>query len=160
LEDMTRRNFLKRAIFALGGLITAAFGGLGISYFLSPLWVKQKEDWADLGEVSKIPVGVPTKMEFVQRKRDGWVIVEGRSSAWVVTPDGKDFTIYDPHCTHLGCPYRWDQTKKLFLCPCHNGVFSIDGGIVSGPVPRPLDRYAHKVVGGKLFIRPVATAHA
>jgi menaquinol-cytochrome c reductase iron-sulfur subunit len=150
---MTRRDFLKRAILFLGGFITASLGALGGGYFLAPLFVRKKEDWAEVGSVANIPVGVPTKVDFAQRRRDGWVVIEGRSSAWILTPDGKNFTAYDPHCTHLGCPYNWDQQKKLFRCPCHGGVFGIDGGIVSGPIPRPLDRLDHKIVGGKLYVR-------
>lgn len=151
-----RRVFLKQAIFTIGGLITAGLAVPGATYFLSPIWKKNEEDWIEVGEISTIPIGDPVKLDFVQRKKDGWVTIEGRSSAWVVTPDGSNFTVFDPRCTHLGCPYRWDAAKKEFLCPCHTAVFDIDGKVLSGPPPRPLDRFASKVVGGKLLIQPLA----
>ncbi|MBI4411518.1 MAG: Rieske (2Fe-2S) protein [Deltaproteobacteria bacterium] len=150
----SRRNFLKQGIFIMGGLITAGIGVPAVTYFLAPLWQKEEEDWTEVGTVAELPVGEPFKIDFVQRKRDGWMTVEGRSSAWAVTVDGEQFTVFDPRCTHLGCPYRWDAEKKKFLCPCHNAVFSVTGEVLAGPPPRPLDRFPVKVAGGKLFIKP------
>ncbi|MDO8462040.1 MAG: Rieske (2Fe-2S) protein [Deltaproteobacteria bacterium] len=155
-EDNGRRSFLKKAIFFLSGLIGAGLAVPSGIYFLSPIWKKTEEDWIELGPVGEIPKREPIKVDFVQRKKDGWVTVEGRSSAWVITADGQNFTVFDPHCTHLGCPYRWDASKKQFLCPCHNAAFGIDGEVLAGPPPRALDRFASKVVGGKLLIRPLS----
>jgi menaquinol-cytochrome c reductase iron-sulfur subunit len=102
--------------------------------------------------VDSIPVGVPTRVEYVKRTRDAWRRVTGRFAAWVLTKDGEDFVVYGPDCTHLGCAYRWDEPKQLFLCPCHAGVFDIDGNVVSGPPPRPLDRFDVRVVNGQIEI--------
>ncbi len=154
-HETSRRRFLKRSIFTLGGLMAVGLAIPAGSYFLSPLWKKDEEDWIELGDLKEIPTGDPVKIDFVRRKKDGWVTIEERASAWVVTADGQNFTVFDPRCTHLGCPYRWESAKKSFLCPCHNAVFSIDGKVLSGPPPRPLDQFASKVVDGKLLIRPV-----
>ena len=108
----------------------------------------------DIGPVGEIQPGVPAKVEFVERKRDAWITTEHRASAWALTSNRKDFVVFDPRCTHLGCPYRWDEQKKQFLCPCHTAVFGVDGRVVSGPPPRALDRFPAKVVGGRLFILP------
>ena len=62
---------------------------------------------------------------------------------------------YGPQCTHLGCPYHWEESKNEFLCPCHSSVFGVDGKVVSGPAPRPLDRYETKLQGSKLLIGPL-----
>lgn len=150
--DESRREFLKKSIFTLGGLIAAGLAIPAGTYFLSPLWKKEEDEWLELGDVGEIPKGEPVKVDFVQRKKDGWETIEGRSSAWVVTADGENFTVFDSHCTHLGCPYRWDPDKKQFLCPCHNASFGIDGAVLSGPPPRPLDEFPSKVVGGKLLV--------
>ena len=153
-DGISRRTFLSSAAALLGGAIAFVLGSTGISYFVSPAFLKEDEDWVDVGKASDIRPGSPVKVDFVARKRDAWVVTEKRSSAWISTPDGKSFTVFDPRCTHLGCPYRWDQEKKLFLCPCHAAVFAPDGIVVSGPPPRPLDRYAVKVAGGRLMIQP------
>lgn len=153
-SDVTRRDFLSSAVVVLGGLIGAAITGIGATYFSSPLWRKKEEGWIDLGLVKDFPVGTPVKTDFTVRKRDAWTTIVSKSSAWIVTADRKKFIAFDPKCTHLGCPYRWDTEKNQFLCPCHTAVFSIDGRVVSGPPPRPLDRYVTKVAGGRLLILP------
>lgn len=153
-ENLSRRSFLKWTVAGLGALITGVLGGAGGGYFLSPLFRKREDGWIDIGRSADFLPGTPTKVEYVERKRDAWVTTERRSSAWVLTSNGHDFIVFDPRCTHLGCPYRWSADQKQFLCPCHNAVFAVDGAVVSGPPPRPLDRYSVKVVGGRLLILP------
>ncbi|OGQ05805.1 MAG: hypothetical protein A2W61_05580 [Deltaproteobacteria bacterium RIFCSPLOWO2_01_44_7] len=151
---MDRRKFLELAIYGLGSVVGISLLAPIATYFLSPAWKKHIEDWVLLGETKKIPVGKPTKIEFIQRRKDGWMTVEEKRTAWVLTRDGKEFTVFDPRCTHLGCPYRWDEAKEKFLCPCHAAVFDVDGQVISGPPPRPLDRYDVKVEAGKLWMLP------
>ncbi len=155
-ETVTRRAFLERSIAVLGGLIAVVLGGSGLGYFISPAFRRRTADWLDLGRVSEIAPGTPVKVEFTVRKKDAWATTERRSSAWVLTSNRKDFIVFDPRCTHLGCPYRWDPERKQFRCPCHSAVFDVDGSVAEGPPPRPLDRYPAKVVGGRLLILPEA----
>ena len=153
---MDRRNFLKYSINGLGFLVGASLFIPAAGYFLSPIWKKEEEDWILLGDSEGVPLGKPMQVEFTQRRKDGWMTVEQRRSAWMVTKDGKDFTVFDPHCTHLGCPYRWDEGRGQFICPCHTAIFDLDGNVVSGPPPRPLDRMEAKVEAGKIWVKPVA----
>jgi len=153
-EELSRRTFLTRAALALGGLIGAALSGIGLGYFVSPAFRKKAGAWVDLGSVKDFKPGAPLLVEYTQRKRDAWVTSVNRSSAWVVTADGKEFTAFDPRCTHLGCPFRWNAGEKKFLCPCHTASFAMDGKVLGGPPPRPLDRYETKVEGGRLMILP------
>ena len=50
-------------------------------------------------------------------------------------------------CAHLGCPVRWivREGEGEFLCPCHGGVYNINGFYIAGPPPRGLYSYTHKV---------------
>ena len=58
-------------------------------------------------------------------------------------------------CAHLGCPVRWFPDQKLFLCPCHGGLYDINGGYVGGPPPRGMYRYTQAEVreNGKLYVK-------
>ena len=152
--SVSRRDFLHYSIAGLGSLIGASLLFPSLTYFFSPAWKEESEDWILIGTAAKIPVGAPAKVEFLQRRKDGWMTVEEKLSAWVLTKDGKDFTVFDPRCTHLGCPYRWDAARQQFLCPCHTAVFDIEGKVISGPPPRPLDRLQAKVERGKLWVLP------
>jgi cytochrome b6-f complex iron-sulfur subunit len=41
-------------------------------------------------------------------------------------------------CTHMGCTVRWDESQRLYLCPCHEGRFDAEGKVISGPPPSSL----------------------
>jgi Rieske Fe-S protein len=41
-------------------------------------------------------------------------------------------------CTHLGCTVQYRPDLREIWCPCHNGIYNLNGGNVSGPPPRPL----------------------
>ena len=112
-------------------------GASGARYFVSPAFQKDDEDWIDIGSAEGLRPGAPLKVDFVARKRDAWAVTEKRSSCWVLAQGGDEFTAFDPRCTHLGCPYRWDDAKKQFLCPRHVAVFDVKGAVVS-PAARPL----------------------
>jgi menaquinol-cytochrome c reductase iron-sulfur subunit len=91
-------------------------------------------------------------MVFRRNRVDGWKITSEKQTAWVVQLAEQQIVAFGPQCTHLGCAYHWDEGKSEFLCPCHNSVFSLNGAVVSGPAPRPLDRYEMKIEGGKLLL--------
>lgn len=156
VAKLDRREFLTYSIVGLSGIIGAAVFAPAIGYFLAPLWKATPEDWILLGPVDTLPIGKPTQIEFLQRRKDGWMTVGAKKTTWIVTQDGKEFTAFDPLCTHLGCPYSWDESRGQFLCPCHTGIFDLNGQVLSGPPPRPLDRFPTKVENGKLWVLPVS----
>jgi nitrite reductase/ring-hydroxylating ferredoxin subunit len=41
-------------------------------------------------------------------------------------------------CTHLNCTVQYRQREHDIWCACHNGVYNLQGGAVSGPPPRGL----------------------
>ena len=72
---------------------------------------------------------------------------------FVTTEDGSDFTVLSNICSHLGCRVRWVDDEGSFFCPCHNAVFGANGEVVSGPPPRPLDRFESMVEEGQLLFK-------
>ncbi|CAN5751675.1 hypothetical protein BH24ACT18_BH24ACT18_05390 [soil metagenome] len=58
-------------------------------------------------------------------------------------------------CAHLGCPVRWFPEKHEFLCPCHGGLYDINGGYVGGPPPRGMYNYTQAEIreDGTLYIK-------
>lgn len=147
-----RRGFLSWAVIVLGSFVGVAMGIPIIGYAISPALRRVGQQWADAGPVANVPVGQPTKVEYQIDRKDGWIQTTSQRSAWVVRQADGTLIAYDPHCTHLGCPYSWDTVTQRFLCPCHNGVFGIKGMVISGPPPRPLDRYQAQVENGEVMI--------
>jgi cytochrome b6-f complex iron-sulfur subunit len=55
-------------------------------------------------------------------------------------------------CTHQGCSVNYNSSGKNFVCPCHGGVYNINGKVVSGPPPAPLAQYQVMVSGSTLSV--------
>jgi len=63
------------------------------------------------------------------------------------------FLVLAMNCAHLGCPVSWFPQSGLFMCPCHGGVFYEDGSHASGPPPRGLFEYEHRIEDGNLLVK-------
>jgi menaquinol-cytochrome c reductase iron-sulfur subunit len=150
--EPTRRTFYLTAIYGLWALICGALSIPAFVYLLFPPKARKEEDWVEAGDIARLKSGVPVELVFRKNRLDGWKLISEKTTAWVVNLPGKGVVAYGPQCTHLGCAYHWDEGKNEFLCPCHTSVFSLDGNVVSGPAPRPLDRYQTKVEGNKLLL--------
>ena len=83
---------------------------------------------------------------------DGWRVITEKKTAWVVKEANNKIVAFGPQCTHLGCAYHWDGGIKQFACPCHASFFSIEGQVLAGPAPRPLDRYVTRIENNRLQI--------
>jgi menaquinol-cytochrome c reductase iron-sulfur subunit len=70
--------------------------------------------------------------------------------AWAVKEPNSEIVAFGPQCTHLACAYHWEAESSEFKCPCHGSVFSIEGKVLAGPAPRPLDRYLTKIKNNHL----------
>ncbi len=61
-------------------------------------------------------------------------------------------------CTHLGCTVQYRPADKAIWCACHNGMYDLEGRNVSGPPPRPLERYDVHVIGDEVVVEKAKTA--
>lgn len=155
LPELSRRGFLQLVMVAIGAFIASALGIPLIGYLLSPALQRAAPDWTQLGPLSDFPVGAPRQVPFTRFRRDGWIERPENLAVWVWRKSETEAVVYNGHCTHLGCAYNWiaqGQHKDHFFSPCHDGVFALDGAVISGPPPRPLDRLETKVEDGVLYI--------
>ena len=68
----------------------------------------------------------------------------------VRTPEGK-LVAYSQVCTHLSCAVIYDKADNGLFCPCHHGLFNLDGQPVAGPPTRRLPRVILKQRGDKIY---------
>lgn len=153
--ETTRRRFYLAFIYGLWAVITGMLSIPALVYLFFPPKVKKAAQWVDAADLSQIPLNSPEEVVFRRNKVDGWKITSEKATAWVVKTAPDKVIAFGPQCTHLGCAYHWDERNKNFLCPCHTSTFAIDGTVLGGPAPRPLDRYAVKIEGNKLQIGPL-----
>lgn len=65
-----------------------------------------------------------------------------------------NLNVMSNHCAHLGCPVRWFPYREEFLCPCHGGIYDINGGLLGGPPPQGLYYYAFEIrEDGRIYVR-------
>jgi Rieske Fe-S protein len=152
-NELSRRNFMQSAIWGIGGLIGIVFGASAVAYVVGPSLKKQQtETWVRLGPTSKVELGVPTLFTYTVQTQTGWIENTEEVSVYVLTTDARTYIAMSNICTHLGCRVRWITDQDKFFCPCHNGEFDIEGDVIAGPPPRPLDRYDVKVENDQLYV--------
>jgi menaquinol-cytochrome c reductase iron-sulfur subunit len=154
-QGQTRRGFGYAVIYGLGAVMSAALAIPAALYLLLPPKLRKQQDWVEAGDVSGLKPGAPEEMTFPRTHTDGWKQYSEKGTAWVVKMKTGEVVAYSPICTHLGCAYHWDTGKGDFVCPCHASEFALDGTVLTGPAPRPLDRFETKIEDSRLFLGPV-----
>jgi ubiquinol-cytochrome c reductase cytochrome b subunit len=152
-NETTRRNFLKMMTGGLGALITLAIGIPLIGNVIGPSFQRRKLYWSKVGDISSLPIGQPRIFDFPFKTQDAYLRETLVHSVWIIKRSPSEITLYSPICPHLGCHYDWNTQSKTFVCPCHGSVFSIDGKVLGGPAPRPIDTLPFKVENGILYVQ-------
>lgn len=148
-----RRAFVAGVAGVLGTLITILVGLPIVGYLIAPaLRIGRTAGWVSLVPLSALQPGVPTPCSFSRLKETGWKRMQVIRTVYAILEDSGDVVVLSDVCTHLSCKVRWSPERGAFVCPCHDGVFDRAGGVLSGPAPRPLDRFETKVEDGQLFI--------
>ena len=153
----TRRHFYYQTfIYGLSSIMAAMVSIPAFVYLFFPPRAKKTAQWVDAADLSQIEINSPQEVSFRINKVDGWKVSSEKATAWVVKTADNQAVAFSPSCTHLGCAYHWEASSKTFVCPCHTSAFAIDGRVLAGPAPRPLDRYEVKISGNELQIGPLA----
>ncbi|HHT9126814.1 MAG TPA: ATP-binding cassette domain-containing protein [Candidatus Brocadiia bacterium] len=154
LEEVvvTRRNFFAIAGTSLLGIISFFMAIPLAVYAIVPALRRDVGRWIEIGDVEGFFLGTPSKATAAMLVRDGWATVKKSQNLFVIKDENGQFIIFSDRCTHLGCAVRWDDEKNQFLCPCHNGIFDINGNVIAGPPPEPLRRLDYKVAEGRLLV--------
>ena len=149
----SRRRFLSRLGFSLGGL-AAFLGGVPIVGILfSPVRRKEKHTWRPVGAIGEFPVGETRMVSYLDPRPLPWAGFAAQSGAYLRRESDNEFVAFSMYCTHTACPISWSPGADLFLCPCHGGTFYRDGQVAGGPPPRPLDRFDVRVRDGQVWLR-------
>jgi len=150
--NTARRGFLKLIICAITFFIGMILGIPFIKTLIASKPTIAKQAWNRAGEIESLPTGRPTRLNFFVRVEDAYRHETTVQSVWAIKHSATDVTVFSPVCTHLGCYFKWDQGTGHFECPCHGSVFAIDGKVLGGPAPRPLDTLPAKIDNGILFV--------
>ncbi len=163
-ETVTRRRFMTGVVNGAGAVAAMGFT-LPVLAFAAgtPLFERPDPIWNPVGPASDFPddTYVPKVISLVQGVGE-----IGKSTAYVrkynesidgprsQLPKGENFIALSTRCMHLGCPVRYVDAAKRFICPCHGGVYDFRGRRTGGPPVRPLDRFYTRERNGQLEIGP------
>jgi Rieske Fe-S protein len=93
------------------------------------------------------PVAESTSRTVVAAKADelknntGKVFKFGSKPALLVRTAEGEYRAFSAVCTHLNCTVQYRSDLREIWCACHNGLYDLEGRNVSGPPPRPLEKY-------------------
>ncbi len=141
MMTITRKDFLNltKKVFTVLGI--SAVAGPIVAYFYPSELEEMPSDPQPVGKESDLPLGKSTTVQF------------GRYPAIVIhTEEG--IKAYSAVCTHFACITKWDESLGQIVCPCHEGYFDpLDGSVLSGPPPTPLESLEVQVVDGTVYIQ-------
>jgi len=134
---MTHRRGVLKGIFRFA--LALGLGGVlyGMYRFLAPGAGSASPVEIPLSE---IPVGGSLTFQY------------GTIPGIVLREEEEKFKAFSLICTHMACTVVWNEGKKEFFCPCHDGYFDAEGNVISGPPPTPLERFRVEVRGEKVWI--------
>jgi Rieske Fe-S protein len=117
------------------------------------IWLSWKQEVVKEGRLGSAgdELGSSMRPAFMDQKSEGFTEQEREQLV-------DSINVLSNSCAHLGCPVRWlvnTEGHGEFLCPCHGGIYDINGGWVGGPPPRGMYRYTKVKVeeDGKLYVK-------
>lgn len=136
-DEVTRREFTKYLVLA-----SAVFAGGG---GLVSLWssLRSVETGEPMAIVALDQVAVGDSYLFDYPGPD--------DPAILVRPDTDVLLGFSQKCTHLGCVVFWSADDTVFECPCHEGLFNLEGRPIAGPPERPLARIQLEIRDGVIW---------
>jgi Rieske Fe-S protein len=160
-ETVTRRRLMEGGAQLAGGVAVAMIALPGLGFALGPLFEDTTPTrWQDVGPEDDFndQTYVPKVINIVPQVGDA-----GKTTIYVRTfnaerdkvvegEDSQPYVAISTRCAHLGCPVRYIQASKKFVCPCHGGVYGFQGQVEGGPPVRPLDRFYTRVEAGRVQV--------
>jgi Rieske Fe-S protein len=151
---LNRKEFVVIATAFLGSIMAVAVGLPGIGFLISPALNKKTSDaWVSAGPLENYPIGDPTLFTFTRTTINGWEKTVNSYGAYIYRKDESSIKAFRNVCTHLSCRVTWEEPDQVYFCPCHDGLFDINGVVVAGPPPKPLEQFETKVEEDVLYLR-------
>jgi Rieske Fe-S protein len=119
------------------------------------IWLSWRHEVKVKGRQGSIgdELGESLKPDFMDQKSEGFTEEERQQLI-------ENTNVLSNSCAHLGCPVRWlvnAEGHGEFLCPCHGGIYDINGNWVGGPPPRGMYSYPEVKIeeDGMLYVKHV-----
>lgn len=155
---------MKTASAWLGSAVAAVVAVPAVGYVLDPLFRRRagKADWKPIVTLDALRDAQPRSFPVIGDKVDAWTRAEQQrlGMVWIRKKESKkeansepEIVAFNAECPHLGCKIGYQPEDNKFVCPCHDATFALDGSVLSGPPPRPMDRLQARVKDGQVWVR-------
>ena len=128
-EKISRRSFLNYILSAGGAALAAATLFPVIRYILPPKGGEVVDTSVAVGRASEIAANSAKTFRF------------GNKPAMLIRTSEGTLKAFSAVCTHLNCTVQYDSRASAIVCACHNGHFDLNGQVISGPPPKPLEAF-------------------
>jgi Rieske Fe-S protein len=135
-----RRTLLR---WLLGGGFTAS-----VLSFLYPAVKFMNPPTVPEASTSEVSAGTVQSL----KPNSGKIVKFGSRPALLIRVGETEWRAYSAICTHLNCTVQFQESTRQIWCACHNGFYDLNGKVVSGPPPRPLEEYAVHIRGEDIVI--------
>ena len=135
-----RRNLIRTL---LGG----GFGASVLSFLYPALKFMMPPPVAE-SEVNQVSAGKLADL----KPNSGRLFKFGSKPALLVRTAGDELRAFSAVCPHLNCTVQYKEQGSQIWCACHNGLFDLNGKVVGGPPPRPLEQYTVHVQGEEVIV--------
>jgi cytochrome b6-f complex iron-sulfur subunit len=135
-----RRGLLQ---WILGGGLAASIGT-----FLYPLLRFMEPPEMPEASVNEASGGKVTDL----KPNSGKIVKFGSQPVLLIRVSESEWRAFSAVCTHLGCIVQYEAQRHQIWCACHNGLYDLNGRVVSGPPPRPLEPYDVRLRGDEVIV--------
>lgn len=135
-----RRDILR---WILGGGFTAS-----VISFLFPAFKFMNPPAVPEAAVNEVTAGKVGDL----KANSGKIVKFGARPVLLIHAGETNWRAFSAVCTHLNCTVQYQEASHQIWCACHNGLYDMNGRVVSGPPPKPLEEYTVHIRGDDVVI--------
>jgi cytochrome b6-f complex iron-sulfur subunit len=128
-------------------LLGSGFGASIVSFLYPALKFMMPPAIAE-SAVNQVSAGKATELKPNSAK----LFRFGNRPALLVRTASGEFRAFSATCTHLNCTVQYNDQSRQIWCACHNGLFDLNGKVVGGPPPKPLEQFTAHVQGDEVIV--------
>src|SRR5712692_3949562 len=135
-----RRGLIQTLLGAGFGASILSFLYPALKFMMPPLVAESAVNQVSAGKVADLKPNSARVFKF------------GSQPALLVHAANGEWRAFSAVCTHLNCTVQYKEQGRQIWCACHNGTFDLNGRVVAGPPPRPLEQYDVHVQGEEVIV--------
>lgn len=151
-EELGRRGFFVRFIQTVHLTMGATLAFVLGRAVLSPAFAKRETLWLHAGDLKSLTDGQPVPVTLRIARPDGASEVVDRRVIYLVKTGNREVRALDSTCTHLGCRTKFNGESGHIECPCHGGVYDMQGKVIDGPPPAALATLTTRLDGDQILV--------